>query len=394
MEAKQCILCEKVLTSDNNSAEHIIPNAIGGRKKVVGLICRDCNSDSGSKWDAELARQLEPLSLLLGITRQRGKVRAQTFKTHSGDSICVNADGTMVLGKPEIQETNDGTTTRLRIRAATKKQVRQALEGLRSRKYPQLHGLNMDDLLSTAQDRSYYSSDPMKILSAFGGTRSGRSLVKSAVALVSDASVDPRNCDLALDYLLNEGKEACFGYYYDSDKDLIINRPSRLPFHCVYVKGCSESSTIVGYIEFYNLWRTVLCLSESYTGSDFTHVYAVDPIRGEELDISVNIDLSLSDIREAYDYKRYDEAAFLDAISIVLSMVREIDFNRAKDRATKDALEAAFAITGAKEGDILTDEQLWDFAGIIAAELVPFIVTNYAEYFPEALQPRLFDEHQ
>ena len=75
-------------------------------------------------------------------------------------------------------------------------------------------------------------------------------------------------------------------------------------------------------------------------------------------------------------------------------MVREIDFNRAKDRATKDALEAAFAITGAKEGDILTDEQLWDFAGIIAAELVPFIVTNYAEYFPEALQPRLFDEHQ
>ena len=394
MEAKRCILCERALTSDNNSAEHIIPNAIGGRKKVVGLICRDCNSDSGSKWDAELARQLESLSLLLGITRQRGKVRAQTFQTYSGGSICVNADGTMVLGKPEIQETTTGTTTRLRIRAATKKQVRQALEELRNRKYPQLHGLNMDDLLSTAQDQSYYSSDPMKIPSDFGGTRSGRSLVKSAIALVYDAGIDPRQCDLALDYLLKDGKEACFGYYCDSDTDLIINRPSRLPFHCVYVRGCSEHSTLVGYIEFYSLWRVVLCLSESYTGSDFTHVYAVDPIKGEELDIEVKLDLSVSDIREAYDYKLYDEAAFFDAISIVLSMVREIDFARAKDRATQDALETAFAITGAKEGDILTDEQLWDFAGIIAAELVPFIVTNYADHFPEALQPRLFNGHQ
>ena len=298
----------------------------------------------------------------------------------------------MVLGKPEIQETNEGTTTRLRIQAATEKEIRRILEGLRGRKYPQLRGSNMDDLLSAAQDKSYYSSDSMKIPCAFGGAGSGRSLVKSAVALVYDAGVDPRQCDLALDYLLNEGKEACFGYYYESDKDLIINRPSRLPFHCVYVKGCSESSTIVGYIEIYSLWRTVLCLSESYTGSDFTHVYAVDPIRGEELVISVNIDLSKSDIREAYVYKRYDEAAFHDAISTVLSKVREIEFNRAKERAVKDALEAAFAVTGAKEGDILTDEQLWQFTGILAAELVPFIVGNYADYFPELAQLGLFNE--
>ena len=38
----------------------------------------------------------------------------------------------------------------------------------------------------------------------------------------------------------------------------------------------SASSSLIGYIEFYSLWRIVLYLSESYTGDDFTHVYAAE----------------------------------------------------------------------------------------------------------------------
>ncbi len=70
MVAGQCTLCSCSLTADNNTEEHIIPNAIGGRKKVQGFICRTCNSESGSEWDNELARQLNPLSIHLGIRRQ------------------------------------------------------------------------------------------------------------------------------------------------------------------------------------------------------------------------------------------------------------------------------------------------------------------------------------
>ena len=96
MEIQHCCLCGKVLTSDNNTEEHIIPNAIGGRKRVVGFICRDCNSRSGERWDAELVRQLAPLCVLLGITRQRGHVSPQTFRTFSGGSVRINPDRTMV----------------------------------------------------------------------------------------------------------------------------------------------------------------------------------------------------------------------------------------------------------------------------------------------------------
>ena len=375
MATGQCTLCGKALTSHNSSAEHIIPNAIGGRKRVVDFICQACNSDSGSRWDAELARQLNPISLLLGIARQSGDVPSQTFQTYGGGSVRVNADGTRTPTKPRIQVTTDGTTTRLHIEAATRRKFGQILKGL-CRRYPQLRSLSLDDLVSTAEDRSYYGSEPMEIIGAFGGTESGRSLVKSAVALVFDAGVDPKQCDLALDYLLNEGKEACFGYYYDSAKDLLTNRPRKLPIHCVYVKGCSENSTLVGYVEFYSLWRIVLFLSESYTGSDFTHVYAVDPIKGEEVDISVNFDLSLSDLRDACEGKRYDKATFTDAIANVFDRAREIDFARAGDQAIKNAVEDAFANSGRRQGDALTDEQLRVFVKDVVDGMMPFIIHN------------------
>ena len=129
--------------------------------------------------------------------------------------------------------------------------------------------------------------------------------------MASDASIEPGQCDLALDYLLNEDKEACFGYYYDSDKDLITNRPPGMLFHCVYVEGRADSATLVGYIEYYSLWRIVLVLSESYTGSDFTHIYAVDPLEGKELNISVSFDLSVSDIRDANQHNKYEISTLL-----------------------------------------------------------------------------------
>ena len=375
MKRQPCFLCGKHLASADKTEEHIVLNAIGGRKKVFGFLCRVCNSETGSKWDADLARQLEAFSLMLGITRQRGDVPSQTFPTYRGGSVRVNSDGKMTIAKPKIRVNTEGGKTHLDIEAPTRREARQILEGL-SRKYPQLSGPRIDALIATSEERSYYSSDPIGINPSFGGTDSGRSLVKSAAALVFDAGVDPRTCDLALDYLSNDGKEPCFGYYYEPDKDLLINRPPNSPIHCVYVRGCSNDSNIVGYIELYSLWRVVLCLSESYTGRDFHHAYAVDPIGGNELDVSVKFDLSVSDIREAYENKRYDTDAFHEAMCSVLDKVREIDFNRARARAIEKAINDALAKSGLRDGDIPSDEQVARFASDVADGLTPFVIHN------------------
>ena len=368
---------------DNDTEEHIILNAIGGRKKVRGFICRSCNGDTGSEWDDELARQLKPLSIYLGIKRQRGSVPSQNFPTASGQSIRLNADGTMTPAKPEIAVTTEGDSTRINVAARSRKELRQVLKGLQ-RKYPKLRDADIDKAMQGVRDNFHYSNDPIGIEARFGGTKAGRSLVKSALALVFDAGIDPNQCDLALGYLRNEDGEPCFGYYYVRERDLVANRPAKLPFHCVHVVGSSTDSTMLGYIEFYGVWRMVLCLSESYGGEDFSRTYAIDPTTGSELDIVVNMDLSVSEIREAYKYRGYDDAVFKEAICDVMDTVMEVGFRRELDRASERAITAAYAKSGVAEGDPMTEELAWQLAKDIVAELKPFFIHNLTPpVFPE-----------
>jgi hypothetical protein len=49
---RSCALCETAITAENDSDEHLIPNALGGRRKVSGFLYRDCNSRTGEAWDA------------------------------------------------------------------------------------------------------------------------------------------------------------------------------------------------------------------------------------------------------------------------------------------------------------------------------------------------------
>ena len=103
MLTPQCALCDKEITEEKDTKEHLIPNAIGGRRKVKGFICKDCNSASGDTWESELAKQLNPLDLFFGIIRERGEVPSQLFETTDGDKLKLNLHGGMNIEKPCIQ---------------------------------------------------------------------------------------------------------------------------------------------------------------------------------------------------------------------------------------------------------------------------------------------------
>lgn len=51
---QSCALCGRQFEQLHVSGELIIPNAIGGEKKVGGFLCRKCNNDTAREWDVAL----------------------------------------------------------------------------------------------------------------------------------------------------------------------------------------------------------------------------------------------------------------------------------------------------------------------------------------------------
>ena len=163
MNSPKCAFCRTPITASNDSWEHIIPNSIGGRKRIKGFICRECNSNRGQDWDTELTKWLNPLSLYLGINRQRGQNPAQNISTLSGSEVRLNPDGTLTIPNPQIIRTSQAGTTSINVKARTPEEMQTIVKNI-LKKTPQLAGTDPEDLLKTASETATFASDPMLIL--------------------------------------------------------------------------------------------------------------------------------------------------------------------------------------------------------------------------------------
>ncbi|MXR37527.1 HNH endonuclease [Neisseriaceae bacterium B2N2-7] len=368
-------MCDVEITEENDTKEHIIPNAIGGRKKVKGFICESCNNTAGDGWESELAKQLNPLSLFFGISRERGEAPSQLFETTGGDKLKLHVDGSMEIEKPLYLERplESGVGVRIQIRARSIPEVKRMLQGVK-RKYPQI---DLNELLSNAKSESYYCPDMFEFNFSFGGHEAGRSIVKSALALAVSSGIPVEACIRAKNYLINEEAEACFGYFYEYD--LIKNRPEGIPLHCVSIKGCSKTNQIIGYVEYFGVQRIVLCLADSYEGENISNTYAINPITGEELSLVVELNLSVEEVRDAYAYKKIPDGSIESAFGKVISVGMNVSFEKEKDRVLNEAVMNAFEKCGAKEGEMLTPEHVNKLAGLLMEKLEPFILNQFTQ---------------
>lgn len=361
-----CALCDSPISRENDSEEHIIPNAIGGRKKVSGFICKPCNDQSGHTWDAALAEEARPLCLLLRIKRGRGETPSQTFETIGGRAIRLNYDGTMNSAEAKAVETQKDGKTYIDVKARTPQEARRLLNGFK-RKYPDL---DIDGIVQKIDSQPVYLNDPLKMSFSFGGPDMGRSFVKSALALAFQNNINPSLCPQALQYLKDQTAEPCFGFYFE--KDLILNRPSGRVFHCVAISGNSKTGLLLAYIEYFCAQRVVVCLSNSYSGPDVHDNYAVDPIAGQELDLKFEIPLTREDIAAIYRYEKIPDGAQEAAFRVPMEIARKMDFESDKNRAINSAVDYAIKNCGAAENEIISEEQAYKLSKLAAEKMIPF----------------------
>jgi hypothetical protein len=303
-----CVKCQKEITKENDSEEHVLPNAIGGRKKIMGFLHKNCNNETGDMWDTELANRCNILSSMFFIKRDRNKTPPEKIITLSGKSYWLRNDGSLTLCKPEYETYKKDGKTHVQIKARDPKEARQQLKRVK-KEYP---NVDIDTLLESVKSDFSYLSEPVEFNLDICGHGCGRELVKSALAMVVDAGVSFEKCEHANDYLWNNGP-ACFGYYA-MPKDIVLNRPVGMPLHTVYVKGISESKQILGYVELFGVHRIVVNLSSSYVGEDFENSYSVNPMTGESLVLSFDLSFSEEELMDCFDYKMISQEVRCNAL--------------------------------------------------------------------------------
>lgn len=107
----QCIFCDNELTQDNKP-EHMLLNALGGRRTTRTIDCSICNAGFGSTIDNALAAQVAVIRNMLQLDSGSGRAPPMLRNIPSGnDVINITNDGTPELvAKPfTVRKREDGT---------------------------------------------------------------------------------------------------------------------------------------------------------------------------------------------------------------------------------------------------------------------------------------------
>ncbi|RZP54578.1 HNH endonuclease [Vibrio vulnificus] len=286
-----CFICDVEITDENDSKEHIFLNCIGGRKKVSGFLCAECNNRTGSEWDSEVDKHLSSLALQFKIKRDRGSVPSKKITCNDGKTIYYHAN--KISSDAIEHEVTDG---KLIVKGPSKKRVEQYVKMLEKR-----NDISLDH--TTSEFRKEYNYEHFHFTENFHipplESSFSKSIAKSAVSFFAKNKLDVNLCNVAKEYLVNNGP-CCVNYAYDRDLD--CTRPFATPFH--YIKVLNEKNKVYAYIELYGFIRYLVLLSDSYQGCRLNFEYALDPTTGNELNLNSTTLLKVAEQHPATYHQR------------------------------------------------------------------------------------------
>jgi hypothetical protein len=106
----KCHGCGEELSINTDSEAHFIPNALGGRLKAKGLICRKCNTELDRLADNALTKAFGAWPTLLDVPRERGANPPKTIRMRSGRDVRLDFDGSLTAKgvRYDVEEIDDG----------------------------------------------------------------------------------------------------------------------------------------------------------------------------------------------------------------------------------------------------------------------------------------------
>lgn len=305
-----CYACSEAITSLNQSFEHILPNAIGGRLKSKDLLCRTCNNEFGQKYESTFIEELRFFSGRLPLKRERGE--NQKFKTidkktnlpiYIDDHGKISLAHTVFLEKPD--PINGGS---FRVKAPNQYEADKIIDRYKE-KYP----------LAKFQIETQNETNLESFVEVGGGIGSlsfFKTALKTMMNLFVFAGGSPEDVKIEASKLFFTDVEPRVWFLWDDQ-----NRKEKL-VHIVSVFGRPEEKILFGFLELFGGIRIIGVLNDNYSGPDINSAYAVDPIIGSNLDCTTDVNLTRSQILQIVGEKKLDNESFSRQLGLIESAIK------------------------------------------------------------------------
>ncbi len=261
-----CIFCPNLLTPDTKP-EHIILNALGGRKTTARVICSACNERFGGTIDKAAAEQAAVLRNMLVLESGSGKPPPTLRRIQAGSDVITLNDGSLeAVHRPfTVTERPDGTFN-LQITASSVEGIAKHIPDIarRLRRTEE----EVVALLANAQG-TFITRRPgaVHFPLGFGGNGATQSLVKSCLVLwatiAGNGEVQSSAFDPARAFVLRGGKEFAFANVNLDARSMPheddIKRRFGEFFNLIYLRT-NDTGRLVGHFTIYNIfgWQVVL----------------------------------------------------------------------------------------------------------------------------------------
>lgn len=368
----RCYICEKEITNENETNEHIILNAIGGTLKPKTLICKKCNSEFGQNIDCELAKQLHYICNLLNIKRDNKLVpNLEVSSITSGEKILLQPGGKPILKTPIKNEEITNNKVKLSIKAPDIKQAKKILNGLK-RKHNEI---NIDTALSEAEIEERYLNETYKISIAVGGHNTFRSICKMAINLYMFKDGLRIYIENLIPYIVGNENSNCVQYYYNSKQVIPKNDDEIL--HSIIIKGIHNERLLAAYVELFNSYKFVVLLNDNYDGNDVEMTYYFDVIQRKEIVKHNNFNISRNEITELIKSCEIPT----DKILYEINKILYIAYKKQENDYILNALENARKNSFDKYSEDLayTDEMGKEFVDEFMKQITPWLANQISQ---------------
>lgn len=363
----ECYVCDAEITSENETDEHILLNAAGGRLKSKKLICKQCNSDFGEKIDAILAKQLNNLSNMLMVKRHRGAPQPIIAdKQSTGEKYILEVGGKPKLSKPLIEKTVDGENMSISITARNEEELRNILTGI-AKKNPHF---NVEEAMKSAQWREEYFNEALHIQTSVGGADVFRAICKCATNFYVYNDGPVSEIKHLIPYIKGENeKDIVWMHYHD---DLYTLNPDE-SFHIIHLVGNPEEKILYCYVDYFSTYKYLVLLNDNYNGNALRSKYFFDLINVVPAEREFKMDYDRQTLLNFFskkEIKPFEKMKNSFDHSIGLGLKRQDDAHR------NEILERAIQNSLGKypEGTIITKEMVDETVNEVVKSIMPYLI--------------------